>query len=51
MTANANSAPPKKGDIFRCDKCGMEIQVTQDCKCKGPEHVHFQCCGQDLTKK
>ena len=51
MNATSNSATPKKGDTFRCDKCGMEIQVTQDCKCKDGEHVHFECCGQGLTKK
>jgi hypothetical protein len=39
---------PKKGERFRCETCGMEIQVTVDCNCQDPDHVHFQCCGQEL---
>jgi hypothetical protein len=42
--------PPKKGDRFRCDTCGMEIQVTADRKCKDRDHVHFHCCGRELIK-
>jgi len=41
---------PKKGDRFRCQKCGMEVQVTADCRCQDPDHVHFHCCGQELHK-
>ena len=41
---------PKKGDRFRCAKCGMEIQVTSDCRCQEEEMVHFHCCGQELEK-
>jgi len=41
---------PKKGDRFRCSSCGMEIQVTADCKAQD-EHAHFQCCGMEMTKK
>jgi hypothetical protein len=51
MNTTANVSTPKKGETFRCEKCGMEIQVTADCKCKDAEHVHFECCGQPLTKK
>lgn len=43
-------APPKKGETFRCSGCGMEIKVTADCHCKEGEHVHFHCCGKELTK-
>jgi hypothetical protein len=43
-------SPPKKGDRFRCDSCGMEIQVTVDCKCREDEHVHFHCCGREMSK-
>ena len=42
--------PPKKGDRFRCDQCGMEIEVTVDCNCKAGEHVHFHRCGRELSK-
>jgi hypothetical protein len=41
---------PKKGDRFRCGKCGMEVQVTADCGCNQANMVHFHCCGQELTK-
>lgn len=41
---------PKKGDRFRCDECGMELQITVDCRCEEEDHVHFHCCGQELHK-
>jgi hypothetical protein len=41
---------PKKGERFRCAKCGMEVQVTADCGCDQPSMVHFHCCGQELQK-
>jgi hypothetical protein len=43
--------PPKKGDKFRCAKCGMEIQVTADCKCGPDAHVHFHCCDREMAKQ
>lgn len=48
--SGADTAPPKKGDRFHCQSCGMEIQVTADCGCKSGENVQFECCGQSLTK-
>jgi len=42
--------PPKKGDRFRCGGCGMELQITVDCKCKEGEHVHFHCCDREMDK-
>jgi hypothetical protein len=42
---------PKKGERFRCSNCGMEIQVTQDCKCEGQGCAHFECCGQEMVKQ
>lgn len=44
------TSPPKKGERFHCEKCGMEIQVTADCKCQEPDHVQFTCCGQAMAK-
>lgn len=41
---------PKKGDHYRCSKCGMEIDVTTECRCRTAENVHFVCCGQELQK-
>jgi len=49
-TEDPGLAPPKKGEKFRCEKCGMEIEVTVECKCSVDEHVHFHCCGQELVK-
>lgn len=40
-------APPKKGDQFKCEVCGMAIAVTADCH---SENVSFSCCGQELTR-
>lgn len=45
-----HSAGPKKGDRYRCDECGMAIQVTADCPCDNGDHVHFQCCDQEMHK-
>jgi hypothetical protein len=42
-------AAPHKGDRFRCDSCGMEIQVTADCQSHG-DGAHFHCCGQAMHK-
>lgn len=41
---------PKKGDKLRCQKCGMEIEVTASCKSTGGHHARFECCGQPLTQ-
>jgi hypothetical protein len=41
---------PKKGDRLRCQKCGMEILVTVDCKSGDGHHARFECCGQPLAQ-
>jgi hypothetical protein len=48
--SDAGMSPPKKGDKFRCAECGMQIEVTTDCKCKEGEKVHFHCCGKEMSK-
>ena len=48
--ASKNTQTPKKGEKYRCSQCGMEVQVTSDCRCNNPDHVHFQCCGEKLQK-
>ncbi|HZZ80842.1 MAG TPA: hypothetical protein VFE62_20235 [Gemmataceae bacterium] len=40
---------PKKGEHYRCEKCGMEMEVTADCKEQG-HHARLECCGQPLTR-
>ena len=42
---------PRRGNTYRCEKCGMELQVTTDCACSDPEMVRLECCGQELTKE
>jgi hypothetical protein len=41
---------PKVGDRFRCQGCGMEIQLTADCGCSDSSHVQFRCCNQEMRK-
>ena len=48
--ADTGLEPPKAGDRFRCAGCGMELQVTSDCHCQEGEHVHFRCCGREMTR-
>jgi predicted RNA-binding Zn-ribbon protein involved in translation (DUF1610 family) len=48
--ADVHVNPPKKGDKFRCQECGMEIEVAVACRCKAGEHVQFRCCGKELAK-
>jgi hypothetical protein len=50
VQADKGLAPPKQGDSFRCNSCGMELKVTKDCGCKQGEHVHFHCCNQEMVK-
>ena len=41
---------PKKGDVYRCEQCGMEFEVTADCGCDDPTMVSFQCCGREMSR-
>lgn len=50
MDDSTEKATPKKGERYKCEKCGMELQVTVQCSCKDASHVHLECCGQELTK-
>ena len=43
-------ASPKSGDTFRCEACGMELEITQDCNCQNGQHASFRCCGQEMTR-
>ena len=46
----SNADRPKKGEHYRCARCGMEIDVTAECHCQGEEGPHFECCGQELAR-
>ncbi|MBL9092967.1 MAG: hypothetical protein JNL96_17245 [Planctomycetaceae bacterium] len=50
VTKDSGLAPPKAGDKFKCESCGMELQITKDCHCSGDDHVHFHCCGKEMVK-
>ena len=47
---NQAGSTPKKGERYKCSQCGMEIEVTTDCGCQEPDHVHLECCGRELEK-
>ena len=49
----------KKGDVFMCEECGLELQVLSECRdaesppdsCGCATDCSFECCGKPLTKK
>ncbi len=45
-----HAGAPKKGDMYHCDRCGMALEITTDCKCADPNHVHFECCDQAMVR-
>ena len=47
--ATEQGTSPKAGEKYRCESCGMEIQVTKDCNCEDCP-ADFRCCGQAMVK-
>ncbi len=52
----------KKGEIYVCKDCGLELQVVKECRDAGTPAEEcachkdagpctFSCCGDDLSKK
>ena len=52
----------KKGEIYVCKDCGLELQVIKECKDVGKPAEEcgchttagpctFSCCGQDMVKR
>jgi len=52
----------KKGEVYVCKDCGMEIQVvrecdhsgesSEDCRCHEDGSIcALTCCGKDLVRK
>jgi len=48
----------KKGDVYVCEDCGLELQVVNECKeCGIPADqcgcgpCTFVCCDRELAKK
>lgn len=40
---------PHQGDTYRCDTCGMEIEVKTPCGCESGDPI-FACCGTSMNK-
>ena len=39
---------PQNGDVYRCEDCGMELEIIADCGCdEGPR---LECCGQPMSR-
>jgi hypothetical protein len=49
-TVDKGHPPPKQGEKFRCNSCGMELTITKECPCPDTERVHFHCCGREMEK-
>jgi hypothetical protein len=45
--SHADPKNPATGDMFRCEKCGFEVQVLTECGCDPPD-VDLNCCGQSM---
>ncbi|EGS31699.1 hypothetical protein [Urinicoccus massiliensis] len=49
----------KKGDVYKCQDCGFEIEVINECDCDkdeacqpGQDHCcEFTCCGKEMVRK
>ena len=42
----------KAGDVYKCDYCGLEIEVKSACTCDEDEcHCsEIECCGSPMSK-
>jgi uncharacterized protein (TIGR02284 family) len=40
---------PQIGEIYRCAKCGMRIEVIVACNCPDAITPEFRCCGANMT--
>ena len=48
----------REGDLYVCEKCGLEIEIVEECNHEDGEeadetcHItEFMCCGEPLTLK
>jgi hypothetical protein len=54
-----NCSEMKKGEVYVCGTCGMELQVIKECSEESSktcdlsedECCNFSCCGAELKKK
>lgn len=58
----ANCHEMKKGEIYGCEDCGLELQVVNECRSAGKpasecgcqddgSECVITCCGRELVKK
>jgi hypothetical protein len=51
----ADCGSMKKGDVYVCNTCALELQVSKACTCGTSSGqgctVPLQCCGKDMVKK
>jgi uncharacterized protein (TIGR02284 family) len=40
---------PEVGETYRCEKCGMRIEVIVACNCPDAITPEFRCCGANMT--
>ena len=42
----------KVGDIYRCEACGLELEVKTACSCREDECgcSAMECCGEPMSK-
>ncbi len=42
----------KVGDVYKCDFCGLEIEVKKACTCTDDDcHCsELECCGSTMSK-
>lgn len=48
----------REGDVYTCDKCGLEIEIIEECSHEDGEESEetcrieeFMCCGEPLSLK
>ena len=44
----------RKGDLFVCKACGLELEVQKTCTCGTGEtdcHLPLECCGKEMVKQ
>ncbi len=43
----------KNGSTYECTKCGLKVQVVNECNCESCDACapdELECCGSRLTK-
>ena len=53
-------ADMKKGEVYACEVCGLELEVKAECNCpdiddcnpaEGHACCEFECCGKPMAKR